>query len=147
MSSKIHLYILSWTTLGSIYQDFQPVEGDVRHILNWVTKDLSNILHSGTVIQIKNTAKLINEGTHVFCFVASPCRSQLLCMIYLLKGYCALVFIELFLSNTFRTTNDFSSSTWLNIPHRFFNYRIHFYYYVHTEEFAKLNRFKDKQLI
>lgn len=86
--------------MRSIYLDFQPVKSDVRQILNWVTKNLSNILYSDAVIQSK-----ILQG----------------------NGHRVLVFIELLLSNILRTIDDFNSLFWLGITHGFFDYGKYFY--------------------
>lgn len=117
---KTHLKILSWTTLRSIYLNFQPVKGDIRQILNWVTKNLSNVLYSDAVIQSK-----IMQG----------------------KGHCVLVFIELLLSNTLGLSMiSILPSSWvLHID--FFDYGKYFYGWVNTEEFEIQNYFKDKKLI
>lgn len=62
-------------------------------------------------------------------------------MIHILTGHCVPVFLELFLSNIFRTIDDFSSPIWLGITQRFLDYGIYFYDYANTEEFETLNCF------
>lgn len=55
-------------------------KGSTKHILNWISKNLPNILFNQHGDSIKNTFRLINEGACVFHFVELPFRGQVLCM-------------------------------------------------------------------